>query len=143
MILFFDTSALIKRYLNEVGTEKVESLFESATLIIVSSTAQLECASAFQRLLKTKFIDLVKYNRLKADIAIDFPFFHIVEYDSTVREECLKVIDKYPLRALDTIQLASALQVLKEIDYLVVSDKQLINYATKEGFTIIDPIQNL
>ena len=67
MILFFDTSALIKRYLNEVGTEKVESLFESATLIIVSSTAQLECASAFQRLLKTKFIDLVKY--LDADLS--------------------------------------------------------------------------
>ena len=140
MILFFDTSALLKRYLSETGTEKVEFLFDSASLIIVSSTAQLECASAFQRLLKTKYIDREKYVKLKEDIAIDFSFFHIVEFDTNVREECIKVIDKYPLKSLDTIQLASALQVINEIDSFVVSDKQLKNYAAKEGFTIIDPI---
>ena len=139
MILFFDTSALLKRYLKETGTEKVDSLFDSAALIIVSSTAQLECASAFQRLLKTNYIDQEKYSKLKEDIAIDFSFFHIVEFDTNVREECLNVIDKYPLKSLDTIQLASALQALKEIDSFVVSDKQLKIYAAKEGFTIIDP----
>ncbi len=141
MILFFDTSALLKRYLKETGTEKVEALFESATLIIVSSTTELECASAFQRLLKTKYIDMEKYQHLKENIAIDFPFFHHVEFDQTVRKDCCKLIDKYPLKPLDTIQLASALQVLKEIDTFVVSDKQLKKYAAKEGFTIIDPIQ--
>jgi uncharacterized protein len=141
MILFFDTSALLKRYLKEAGTEKVEALFESATLVIVSSTTEVECASAFQRLLKTKYIDVEKYEHLKENIAIDFPFFHHVEFDQAVRKDCCTLIDKYSLKPLDTIQLASALQVLKEIDSFVVSDKQLKRYASKEGFTVIDPIQ--
>lgn len=139
MKLFFDTSALLKHYLQEAGSAKADQLFEAATVIFVSSTAHLECASALQRLLNATYIDQEKKRRLREDLAIDFAFFQTVDFDDQLHEGCLGVIDKYPLKTLDAIQLASALMVIHEIDSFVVSDIQLKNYAAKEGFHIIDP----
>jgi predicted nucleic acid-binding protein len=51
---FFDTSALVKRYHEELGTERIDAIIENSdTEIIVSSLLIVETASAFRR----------KYNR--------------------------------------------------------------------------------
>lgn len=51
---FFDTSALVKRYHDEVGTEEVDALIDDPENdIVVSSLLIIESLSAFRR----------KYNR--------------------------------------------------------------------------------
>ena len=55
--MFFDTSALLKRYLNEKGNAEVKRLFEEADKVFVSIITHIECASSFQRLLFSKYID--------------------------------------------------------------------------------------
>ncbi len=140
MIFYVDTSALLKRYLDESGSEKMKSLFESATTIIVSSISQIECTSALQRLLRTKYINSEKYELLKKEIALDHSFFEIIEFDSHLIDLSIKLMEKYPLKPLDTIQLASGLQVIKQIDSFVLADDQLKKYALKEGLHIINPL---
>lgn len=55
-MLFFDTSALVKRYAEEEGTETVDELIEqNDETIVITSLAVLEITSAFRR----------KYNRGK------------------------------------------------------------------------------
>jgi predicted nucleic acid-binding protein len=49
MICFFDTSALIKKYINELGTELVRLRLQS-TSVVVSSVAKIECISVISRL---------------------------------------------------------------------------------------------
>lgn len=52
-LLFFDTSALVKRYSTEPGTEEVDALIESDDTVVISSLSIIETVSAFRR----------KYNR--------------------------------------------------------------------------------
>jgi predicted nucleic acid-binding protein len=53
-MLFFDTSALVKRYADEQGTQTVDRLIETPeNTIVITSLSVIEIASAFRR----------KYNR--------------------------------------------------------------------------------
>lgn len=141
MSLFFDSSALLKRYLNEKGSDEIKALFDTTDRIIVSVITHIECASSFQRLIQTKFIDKKKYMQLNIELSIDFPFFEVVNLDEDVKNIALKIVEKYPMKALDTIQLASLLHVSKEIESFVVCDQKLKKYAAKEGIHIIDPTE--
>lgn len=141
MNLYFDSSALLKRYLNEKGDTKVRGLFDKSERIFVSAVTHVECASAFQRLLQTKFIDKSEYERLTNEIAIDFPFFETVPFDEDVKQIALKVIEKHPLKPLDTIQLASLIYIAEEVESFVVCDNKLKKCSREEGFKIIDPTE--
>lgn len=48
-LLFFDTSALVKRYYEESGTDVVDELIEDEREVIISSLPVLETISAFKR----------------------------------------------------------------------------------------------
>lgn len=47
MILYLDTSSLIKLYVEEDGSSEIESLVEQATLVCTSVVAYPEARSAF------------------------------------------------------------------------------------------------
>lgn len=48
--LFFDTSALVKRYYDEPGTETVDRLIEiEETKVVVTAITVIEVVSAFRR----------------------------------------------------------------------------------------------
>lgn len=141
MNLYFDTSALVKRYLNEKGDTKVRGLFDKSERIFVSAVTHVECASAFQRLLQTKFIDKSEYERLTTEIAIDFPFFETVPFDEDVKQIALRVIEKHPLKPIDAIQFASLIYIAEEVESFVVCDNKLKKCSKEEGFKIIDPTE--
>lgn len=53
------------------------------------------------------------------------------------------LVDRYPLRALDAVQLACAVyasSLLKEAITFVSADKNLLSAASSEGFGIDNPI---
>lgn len=53
-IVFFDTSALVKRYHREVGTDVVEAVFsDHSTTRMISDIGVIECYSAFARKVRT------------------------------------------------------------------------------------------
>jgi len=48
--LFFDTSALVKRYYEEDGSENVDALIENEeSTVVISSLSVIEATSAFRR----------------------------------------------------------------------------------------------
>jgi predicted nucleic acid-binding protein len=141
MTLFFDTSALLKRYLDETGSDRIKDLFDQATSVFVSAISPVECASAFQRLFYTHDIDKRLFQKLTLEVSLDFAFFQTVDFDTHVKDICLKLLTKYPLKSLDTIQLASLLSVAQDVEYFIVCDQQLKRYAIKEGIHVIDPTQ--
>jgi len=61
MKLFFDTSALIKKYIIEDGSKKVDELMNKAESIIVSVITEIEVYSTFKRLLIEKAINEIDY----------------------------------------------------------------------------------
>ncbi|RKX70523.1 MAG: VapC toxin family PIN domain ribonuclease, partial [Spirochaetes bacterium] len=72
MNCFFDTSALIKNYIEETGSEKVSALMEEADEIFVSKITIIECFSTLKRILSERLISKSDYIRLKKEILYDF-----------------------------------------------------------------------
>ena len=138
MNYFFDTSALIKNYIEEIGSDYVSGLMDGAVKIFVSSITIIECYSTLRRILLEKLITEDDYLHLKNEIAYDFDFFNKIEFEN-ITEKCEQLIDVYQLKTLDSIQLAASLTVSEEIDNFVCCDVNLLNAAARENLDILNP----
>jgi len=139
MKIFMDTSVLIKRYLVEAGSDKVDKLFESASQIIVSPVTSIEARSILRRLLAEKKIARPDYKKLNEELTFDFDYFTVVNFDPGLEVSAKTLIDRYQLKTLDAIQLASAISKRSAISLFAASDKKLLAAARDERFKVIDP----
>mgnify|MGYP000331973244 CR=1 FL=1 len=142
MIYYFDTSALIKRYILEQGSNKVDNLFESAEAIFVSAITKIESISTIKRLLSEKVISQEEYTRLKNEIIYDFNYFSIISLNSTIEKQAINLIETYQLKTLDSIQLACFISIRDQVNAIVLSDKKLEIAARQENFDIINPTKS-
>lgn len=147
MNLFLDTSALIKLYHQEVGTEqfsKYLSNIKGDLFLTTSDLTKLELHSSLLKRSRMKQISNKNLNQLFRLLEKDFQNFNIVIIDQVIKDIAIQLLDsiglKYGLRTLDSLQLASSLYSNNyfKIDFFVSSDKKLLNIA-KEHFPIINP----
>jgi predicted nucleic acid-binding protein len=138
---FFDTSALVKRYHHEKGTENVDRIFAvKDRVIVVSNLSIVEAISAFKR--KQDNSEITKHDvellasRLFSDILKDFL---VLELNETHIQRSVILVLKEGLRTLDALQLAVSSD-LKELNpVFVCADKNLCKTAKKSGMETINP----
>jgi uncharacterized protein len=142
---FVDTSALGKRYVIETGSAWVRSWMRSKTgnVIVVSDLASVEGISIFARLHRQGHITPTRHTRLQAVFLWHMEYeYLVVPVDSLVLTQARLLLNQYPLRTLDAIQLASAQHaatILGEPITFVTSDRALLNAAAGEGLVTDDP----
>jgi uncharacterized protein len=149
---FLDTSALVKFYVTEAGSEWIRLLIDSPpkNKIILSRITWIETLSAFSRLQRESRIDSLPF-----DLAIEmFKFdwqtrYEIVEFNTILAEQAGELVRKHPLRAYDSIQLASALRFCRmdkknqsALFTFVSADDQLLRAAGIEGMRIDNPLKH-
>lgn len=147
MALFYlDTSALVKLYVREVGTERVVEIasLSSTNRLAVSAVSPVEARSAIRRRERAGDID-----QETATFVLDRLWQHVgtlfirQAMNDTVLDGALEMIDRYSLRAYDAIQLASCLAlkttVGSERTTFVCADQQLLDAARSELLPVFDP----
>jgi predicted nucleic acid-binding protein len=139
MNIFCDTSALIKKYIAETGSDKFEKILRKAETVLVSAITEIETISTFKRLLMEKAINEHEYNVVCGDFESDFQYFTIISFDGEIAKNAIRAIETYQLKTLDSIQLGTAMYLKDEIDFFVVCDEKLIKAATKESIKTINP----
>lgn len=142
---FFDSSALIKRYHAEAGTEKTDELFaQQDNKIVKSSLALSEITSALNRKKNEGKIN----PELLQDILNEFyrevlERFTVISLDDSLIPHSIELILNRNLRTLDSLQLNAALsvfQLLSEMKFIFVcADKKLLEAATHEGLVTLNP----
>jgi hypothetical protein len=142
MKFFIDSSALIKRYVEEIGSEKVDDLFTIASEIILSPITKIEIHSTIDRLKCERLLSNKDYSRLTKEIHHDFKYFSVLPFNHQIELQSIHLIEKHHLRTLDSIQLASCLSQKDSIDSFVVSDRKLKMAAKKENCNFIDPTES-
>jgi uncharacterized protein len=147
--LYMDSSALVKRYYNEIGSDLMEGFYQQEyTKIIISVIAVVELGSTFARKLRERNIDENKYEKILAEFMDDYVNEYIkVEVDFELLNLAVKLAKRNALKAYDALQLASAV-LMKEGIWLngeadkitfVVADISLEKAAQAEGFVTINP----
>lgn len=110
MRLFLDSSALAKRYVLEAGSDHVITECREATEIILSILAIPEIFSGLNRLKREGKIAKKNYSVIKTNFAKDVEEATIVQMTSMVIEKTILCLETNPVRTLDAIQIASAVE---------------------------------
>mgnify|MGYP001225180747 CR=1 FL=1 len=152
LIYYADSSVLVKRHVNETGTDwLLELLDPTANNSIITSTLSIvEVFSALNRRVREAAVDADTYVQIAGDfLAISNNEYRFVDITIELIESTQRLLESYPLRAGDVIQLASALISRTAIQnaglpapIFLASDNKLLDAATAEGFAIDDPLRH-
>ena len=115
MILFCDTSAVVKIYVQEDASEKVIRAAEKSDSVAVSPITWVEFMSAIARRSRERPQDAVALAEARLCFVADWPRFQKVEVDQDLRELAGDHADTFALRAYDSVQLASAQRLHSEM----------------------------
>ncbi|GAC1458148.1 MAG: hypothetical protein PVSMB1_08000 [Gemmatimonadaceae bacterium] len=149
-VFYLDTSAILKRYRTEKGTDVVNELYEHRPVVgnfLTSHFSCLEVESVAARTLKGKLLSQEAYNALLGSFSRDLSdHLHVVETSGDVINAAIDAARKYALRAADAVQFASApkrgtgsfFSRRKEFTF-VTSDKELLAAAEAAGISTLDP----
>jgi uncharacterized protein len=113
VIYFLDTSALAKRYLTEKGSNRMRRLLEHKDHGFYQGfLTPLEIASALYRRLRSQEISHDELSiLLRAYVAHSHQDYILIPYSDGLADRASALIARHVLRALDAIQLASALEL--------------------------------
>lgn len=139
MILYLDTSALVKLYIAEPGSEDVKAKVEATPVISVSRVAYVEARAGIARKYRARELFLKEYKRIVEDLDKDWERYFIIEVSESVVKLGGELTNRHPLRGFDALHLASAL-FLKNRTQLEISffcfDERLKDAAEAEGLTV-------
>lgn len=111
---FLDTSALIKHYVNEVGSPWLEATVFQPTgnMLLLSRITVVEMRSALARRKREASIGPQDHADALSALHEDcLTRYRFVELETPVVDLAGELLDRYVLRAYDAVQLASALAV--------------------------------
>ncbi|OHD10379.1 MAG: hypothetical protein A2086_02280 [Spirochaetes bacterium GWD1_27_9] len=146
MKYFFDTSAFVKFYRNEKGTELVTNIIlDNNNQIWIMELAKLEfCSSLYRRYRNNE----ITFNDLSEIIELfenDIKNIQVEPFTNQIiieAEILLKRFGKdFGLRTLDALHLASCYLISDENTFFVSSDEYLCKVALLLGLKIINPIK--
>ena len=145
-LYYLETSALVKLYVYEPGTERLVGLSARSAghRFAILSLAQVEFRSAIRRQQRGGEI-----SGSEADALIDSFHQHlegrfvVQPFTESLLDVALALIDGYPLKGYDAMQLAGYLMLRSisgaEEPIFVCADKTLLSAARNEGCPILDP----
>ncbi|MEI6067674.1 MAG: type II toxin-antitoxin system VapC family toxin [Methylococcaceae bacterium] len=110
MILFCDTSALVKLYIVEAGSDELKLQVQEAEAVAVCRIAWAEAYAALSRRAREVPEDAVIIEQAKTALAADWPHFVVLEIDQLLVERAGDYADTFALRGYDSVQLAAAFE---------------------------------
>jgi predicted nucleic acid-binding protein len=108
MIHYLDTSAFVKRYITEAGSNLVRPLFRARN-VATSRITYSEIAAVIARLCRARAIDDVARDDVWARLDRDFGRVTVVEIRAPLVRSVPGLVTARPLRGYDAVHLASAL----------------------------------
>jgi predicted nucleic acid-binding protein len=114
VIVYFDTSALLKRYVIEAGSDAMAALWKDASAMATSQILYAEVAASFARKRREEPANAAVLDQALQTFRKDWVGLHRIAVDNDVNRHVDDLLIRHPLRGADAIHLASAL-VLRDL----------------------------
>lgn len=143
MAIYCDTSALAKRYLNEVGSAHVNELLEEGQYIVTSAMTQLELISAVEIARRIRRISSPDYRTAFGNMEKDVRkgTLSLIDISPEMLKRAAPLIRIHRLRAPDAVQLATAIEMQRHLSLditFLCADHALLVAARAEGLRCKD-----
>ncbi len=141
---FLDSSTVVKRYAQEIGTPWVQALAAPAAghLLVVVRITLAETVAAVTRKERGGYITPQAAATALADFQLDFARqYAIVEVSAALVAQAASLARKHGLRGYDAVQVAAALETHARIPSLTMlsADADVNAAAQAEGLAVDDP----
>jgi len=136
MILYLDTSSLVKLYVEESDSSAVAALVSSSNVIATSIVAYSEARAALARRFSEKAFASKAYALIKESLDNDWDKYAILNLTATMIKFAGDLAERHFLRGFDAIHLASALTLKMELSSPIIFscfDETLNKAAWLEG----------
>ncbi len=150
MFYYFDSSAAVKRYAPEKGSDWVKTVIarSAGNTVYLGQIGVVEIAAALSKKVRSKELANEEYEAsfglFLADVE-NYEYFTAPLHDEVIWR-AVDLTKRHPLRGYDAVHLATAitlntLQLEANLPSLtfVSGDKLLCDAAQKEGFTVYNP----
>lgn len=146
---YFDTSGLVKNYVDEPGSVWVRNILSDSTHSIFTSQIALpEVGAAMAILHRQRKIRREQRDKALNRFLSDTSGWYILDVNQKIVEMATRLTQQHPVKGYDAVHLASALRlnfVIKGLTptiILVSGDKQLLRSAQAEGLATDDPFDH-
>lgn len=136
MRTYFDTSAMVKGYLREEGTDQVLELIESSDSMGACVICLPELISALCRHVREGKLTRQQYKDVRGAFLDDMADADIVQLTGAVVDRSMQLLEQLPLRAADALHISSAIEW--KADRFVSSDHQQLDVASKAGLECVE-----
>lgn len=137
---YWDSSALVKRYIIEEGSDLVAKHIERAGVHATSALSHAEILATFYRLRRDGNLASTNLERIEKSFLKDWSRLLVFPYSLSIQARALKIIKEVSLKGADLIQLATAEDVVEQFEgvRLIAFDDRLLNAAKDRGMKLLD-----
>jgi hypothetical protein len=137
MIAYVDTSAVVKRIMDEPGSELVLDVWGRAKDVVSSEVVYAETRAALAAIRRAGRLDATDHRRAICQAEAILGDLRLIRTDETIATAAGGLADRHALRGFDAIHLAAALSV--EAPRIVVTtwDRSLSTAASECGMPVV------
>ena len=147
-VYYLEPSALVKRYIREVGSPVIDELFQGLLPnegFVTSEFSRVETVSAFARLRREGRLTVEGYGELRWKAATEANArIRLLSVPSEIIARAVDLLSASPLSAGDALHVASALAVGSALPgealIYVCADRQAVTAARVAGLAILNPL---
>lgn len=140
MILYLDTSSIVKLYLTEAHSGEVRRWSEEAEIVATCRVAYPEMVSALTRRYRGGDLSKLDYELLLKTFTAEWAHFAVVDFDEIAAGRLAEI---YGLRGFDAVHLATAKQLKSSQPHISIAfssfDGDLNKAAASEKLTVLVP----
>lgn len=138
-ILYLDTSALVKQYVQERGSREVQDLIRTAEHAGTSQITRTEMAAALARATRMGLVPVTEGESAWNGFLKDWEAITRLKVSGQIIEQSSELAWKYPLRGYDALHLASAVlwqEILEAQIILATFDRELWSAGSQAGLIV-------
>ncbi|MDN5347320.1 MAG: uncharacterized protein PWP65_884 [Clostridia bacterium] len=121
MICYLDTSALVKLYVYEEGSEIVRKLVDAASVVATSKVAYPEARAALARGFREGLLKEKDYHEVVVALQNDWLKYLALEVSDSLVWLAGELAEKHRLRGFDAIHLAAAVTLKTQVKSRIVA----------------------
>jgi predicted nucleic acid-binding protein len=144
-----DSSALVKRYVNEPGSDWMRAICdpEAGNILAVASIGLVEVAAALGSKRRQEVLEASVYEGLLRTLWLDGrDQYWLIEVNQRIIRSAIELTRRQKLRGYDAVHLACGLLVKQQllerglpVPVLLSSDLELLQAAQNAGLAVDDP----
>lgn len=144
MNYYVDSSALLKLYHQERGTERVRAIYRGSDTICISELARLELMSSAARQRRFGYIDVVFFESLVARFSADVRSrIRVLPFTPSVIANAYQfLVESHganTLATLDALQFSFYRENCKRDTVFVSADQRLLGIVRSHGYPVLNP----